>query len=96
MTFKVKGYGTFDGTRVVFVDIEPDESLDRFRWELSKKLRQYCNLTRFDLERKFYFHATLAMKLGPRKFEKIKKYIETQPESESTHHVMRVTREDRD
>lgn len=44
MTFKVKEFGTFDNTRVVYLNIEPNETLDGFRWELSNKLRDYCNL----------------------------------------------------
>jgi len=91
MAFKVKGFGTFDDTRVVFIDIEPDETLNKFRWELSKKLSNYCSLTQYDLERKFSFHATIAMKLRWDKFNKIKEYIETKPEPEFTHFVMRVT-----
>jgi hypothetical protein len=91
MTFKIKGFGTFDDTRVVFIGIRPDESLDEFRWELSKKLRDYCNLRPYDLKRKFNFHATIAMKLGLDKFDEIKKYIETKPEPESNYCVMRVT-----
>lgn len=91
MTFKVKGFGTFDDTQVVFIDIEPDKNLDKFRWELSKKLGDYCNLRPYDLERKFNFHATLAMNLRQDKFDDIKRYIETKPEPEFTHSVMRVT-----
>jgi calcineurin-like phosphoesterase family protein/2'-5' RNA ligase len=91
MTFKVKGYGTFDDTQVVFINIEPDENLDAFRWELSKRLREYCSLKPYDLERKFNFHATLAMNLHQDKLDAIKKYIQAKPELEFTHCVMRVT-----
>ncbi|HIE41263.1 MAG TPA: 2'-5' RNA ligase family protein, partial [Candidatus Aenigmarchaeota archaeon] len=91
MIFKVKGFGTFDANRVVFINIEPDETLDRFRWELSKKLRDYCSLRKYDLEREFSFHITIAMNLNRDKFNKIKKYIETKPEPEFTHCVARVT-----
>jgi len=91
MTFKVKGFDKFDENRVVVYKIEPDKNLDEFRWELSKKLRNYCNLRPYDLERKFYFHSTIAMKLYPDKFEKIKDYISEKPEPEFTHCVVRVT-----
>lgn len=91
MTFRVRGFGTFDDTRVVYLDIEPNETLDEFRWELSSKLRDYCNLTSFDLGRKFHFHGTIAMKLSRYKFNEIKKYIEAKPEPEFTRCVMRVT-----
>lgn len=91
MLFKTKGFGVFDGSRVVFIDIEPDETLDNFRWELSKKLRGYCKLSPRDLERKFSFHATIAMKLRWDKFNFIKSCIDGHSEPELTHCVMRVT-----
>jgi calcineurin-like phosphoesterase family protein/2'-5' RNA ligase len=91
MTFKVKGFETFDENRVVFINVEPDKNLDEFRWELSKKLRDYCNLRPYDYEREFSFHSTIAMKLGRDKFEKIKDYIRKKPEPEFTHYVVRVT-----
>jgi CxxC-x17-CxxC domain-containing protein len=91
MTFNVKGFGTFEENRVVYIKIEPDKNLDTFRWELSNRLRAYCNLRPYDREREFIFHSTIAMKLGQDKFDKVKKYIETKPEPEFTHCVMRVT-----
>ncbi len=91
MTFSVKGFGTFEENRVVFIDIEPDKKLKSFRWELSKKLKDYCSLRPYDLEKKFSFHSTVAMKLSPNKFNKIKEYVKTKPEPEFNHRVMRVT-----
>jgi len=91
MTFNVKGFGTFEENRVVFINIEPDKNLDNFRWELSKRLRDYCNLRPYDLGREFSFHSTIAMKLRRDKFDKVKEYIKTKPEPEFTHCVMRVT-----
>jgi calcineurin-like phosphoesterase family protein/2'-5' RNA ligase len=92
MTFNIKGFGTFEDTRTVFINIEPDENLDTFRWELSRRLGDYCNLRPHDYEREFKFHSTIATKLSQGKFDKVKKYIETKPEPEFAHCVvMRVT-----
>lgn len=91
MTFNVKGFGTFEDTRVVFIKIEPDETLDKFRWELSQKLKHYCDLGPYDLSRKFNFHATIAMRLHPDKFNEVIDFIKTLPEPKFTYCVMRVT-----
>jgi len=91
MTFDVNGFGTFEENRVVYIKIEPDKNLDIFRWELSKRLGDYCNLRPYDREREFSFHSTVAMKLGQDKFSNVKKYIETKPEPKFAHCVMRVT-----
>ncbi len=91
MHFKLSGYGTFDNTRVVYINIEPDEKLNRFRLELSKKLQSYCSLKPIDIESKFYFHATIAMKISPEKFGKIKHYIKTKKEPNHNYCLMRAT-----
>jgi len=91
MNFKVKGYGTFDDSKVVFINIEPDEALDKFRWGLSKKLKDYCRLESYDLNRNFNFHATLAMYLRQDKFDEVREHIQTRPKPEFSHCVMRVT-----
>lgn len=90
MHFKLSGYGTFDNTRVVYINIEPDEKLNRFRLELSRKLQSYCSLKPIDIETKFYFHATIAMKISPEKFGKIKHYIKTKEELNHNYCLMRA------
>lgn len=75
MHFKIKGFSTFDPNRVVFLDIKPDEELKQFRWELSQKLKNYCELKKpFDFHSKenFKFHATVTMNIPPQKFNQIK------------------------
>jgi len=89
-SFEVEGDGTFEESKVVFINIKPSEELDNLRWELSRKIRSYCNLRPFDLERKFNFHATIAMKLNPRKFEMVKNYISKKPKSNYRHTLLRV------
>ena len=72
MKFTVNGFNTFENNRVLYVDINPSEKLDSFRWDLSKRLQPYCELQPIDYERKYYFHSTVAMKLSPQKFNQLK------------------------
>lgn len=91
MHFNVVGYNTFEHSKVVFIDVKPDNNMDEFRWKLSKTLQPYCSLKPYDLERKFEYHSTLAMKLQPKKFKEIKKYIDSKPKPNFKHVLMRVT-----
>lgn len=91
MTFKIKGFGTFDDTRVVYLNVVPDEALDKFRWEMSCRLQDYCIMSPYDLEKKFNFHSTIVMKLRPNNLQEVKKFVETLPEPEFSHYVVRVT-----
>ncbi len=91
MEFKIEGYDTFENTRVVYININPSKELKKFRWELSNSLKDYCNLKPIDLNRSFSFHATIAMKLSPNKFEDVKKYIKSRGEINFEHRLTRVT-----
>ena len=91
MNFRVTGYGTFDDTGVVFIDIEPSPALEEFRWELSQTLQPYCHLSRYDSDKKFSFHGTLAMKLPPHKLHQIKEFIKTKPKMQFNHIMLRAT-----
>ncbi|MFH1053136.1 MAG: 2'-5' RNA ligase family protein [Candidatus Woesearchaeota archaeon] len=91
MDYVINGFGTFEDSRVVYIDIRPDDAFDKFRWELSKKIRDYCSLRPYDLERKFHYHSTIAMKLRSSKFKQVKQYINKKPKLEYNHRVMRVT-----
>lgn len=91
MKFTVKGFNTFENNRVVYVDINPSEKLDGFRWELSQKLQSHCKLQPTDYQRKFYFHSTVAMRLTPKKFKQVKEYIKRKPKPNFKHVVVRVT-----
>jgi len=91
MKFSVKGFNTFENNRVMYLDINPSENLDNFRWELSKKLQQYCKLQPIDYERKYYFHSTVAMKLTPQKFGQVKSYIHRKERPNFKHVVVRAT-----
>ena len=89
--FEVKGYGTFTKTRVVYIKIKPSKQLKKFRWNLSKTLRKYCKLLPRELKRKYYFHATIAMKIPSQKFKKIKKYVKEHKEPNYKHYLIRAT-----
>lgn len=91
MKFSVKGFNTFENNRVMYLDINSGEKLDKFRWELSKKLQPYCKLQPIDYERKYYFHSTVAMKLTPQKFNHVKSYINRKKNPNFKHIVVRVT-----
>ena len=90
MSFNVRGYDTFENTNVVFIKIDPEDNLTKFRRELSKTIKPYCNLSPFDLLKDFKFHATLAMKLNECKFRNIKKYIKKIPRPNFKYSLMRV------
>ncbi len=90
MGFKVVGYNTFEDNRVVYIDINPSDQLDKFRWELARAIKPYCYLKSYDLERKFHFHATIAMKLSPSKFKAVKKYISKKPKPNYKHILLRA------
>ncbi|MBU0459462.1 MAG: 2'-5' RNA ligase family protein [Nanoarchaeota archaeon] len=91
MRFTVEGFGAFENNGVLFININPDNKLDKFRWELSKTLQSYCNLRQYDYERKFEYHSTVAMKLSPHKFKSVKKYIDRKEKPNFKHYLMRVT-----
>lgn len=90
--YTVDGFGYFaNETGVVYINIKPNENLKTFRWTLSQTIAPYCKLKEFDYNQDFKFHATLAMKLGDRDFSRLKKYIDSQPEPQYKHILLRVT-----
>jgi len=91
MQFQVVGFNTFEDNRVVYIEVEPDTKLDYFRWRLSQTLQEYCFLQPNDTQRKFSFHATVAMKLTPKKFKQVKKYIYKKTKPRNKNILFRVT-----
>jgi 2'-5' RNA ligase len=91
--YEVGGYGFFDGTRVVFVTITPDENLKQFRYQLAQAISPYCTLRNYDRDsaEDFRFHATLAMKLDWLTFRRIKWYFREQEPVIFRHHPIRAT-----
>jgi 2'-5' RNA ligase len=91
--YEVGGYGFFDDTRVVYVTITPDETLQQFRYQLARAIAPYCTLRKYDLDnaQDFRFHATLAMKLDWLTFRRIKWYFRNQESVIYRHHPIRAT-----
>ncbi len=91
--YEVGGYGFFDGTRVVFVTITPDDALRKFRYRLSRAISPYCVLRDYDRDgaEEFRFHATLAMKLDWFTYQRIKWYFRNQEPVVYRHHPIRAT-----
>jgi len=91
MRFTVRGYGTFDQTRVVYINVKPDEALKGFRDELVEQLKDYCSLSTYDYQDDYSPHITVAMKLRPHQYTPVKAYVNAKPAPEFRHHVLRVT-----
>jgi 2'-5' RNA ligase len=91
--YELGGYGFFDNSRVVFVTITPNGTLQQFRYQLSRAISPYCSLRRYDLDsaEEFRFHATLAMKLDWLTFQRIKWYVRRQDSVMYRHHPIRAT-----
>jgi 2'-5' RNA ligase len=91
--YEVGGYGFFDGTRVVFVTITPDETLKQFRYQLAQAIAPYCSLRDYDRDaaEEFRFHATLAMKLDWLTFRRIRWYFRNQERVVYRRHPIRAT-----
>lgn len=93
MKFRTGDYSFFEkkNNNVVFLDIQPSEELEKFRWDLSQKLKPYCKLKSIDHKKIFTFHATLAMRLSDKKFYKIKNYLRRKPKLKFNHVMVRAT-----
>ena len=91
LSFKVRGFNTFEDNRVVYLDVVPSSKLKDFRWAISQKIRDYCYLKPHDLEKDFYFHTTLAMKLSPSKFRRVKSYVNNMIPINLDHKMVRAT-----
>jgi 2'-5' RNA ligase len=91
MRFQVVGFNTFEENRVVYIEVQPDNEMDDFRWQLSQTLQPYCNLKPYDFDRDFKFHGTIAMKLSPMKFNQVKNYINNKTKPRYKNVLLRVT-----
>jgi len=100
MHFNVEGYGCFKIARVVYVNINPSKKLVEFRNKLVRKLNSYCNLNKtdvynflgiFPIYKEYSPHATIAMKLGEKKFKQIKSYIYKKKKLNYKHVLIRAT-----
>lgn len=88
--FKLDGFDNFEN-RVIYVRIKPSDELKKLRLELVERLEKFCNLSEFDQESYFTFHATLVMKDIQRKHVRIWEYLQTWKVPEMDQYVVRVT-----
>lgn len=88
--FRLDGFDNFEN-RVIYVKINPSEELKTLRLELSERLGKFCDLSEFDQDEHFTFHATLVMKDIERKFDHIWEYLQTWKMPKMDHHVVRVS-----
>lgn len=89
--FNIREYGTFEDTRVVYVNIVPDANLDKFQKDLASDLAKFCKLQNHDHAPVFGFHSTIAMKLNPHLFYKIKAYTQKITKPNFKHVLIRAT-----
>jgi len=87
--FKLDGFNSFEN-RVIYVRIKPSEELEQLRLELYKKLKKFCDLSPFDKESDFIFHATLVKDIE-RRFDRIWEYLQTWKIPGIEQYVIRVT-----
>lgn len=73
--FKINGYGCFDDSKVVYINIKPSNELIQFRKDLVKQIKKYSTLKDYDNKNNYKPHATLAMKLNHIQFNKVKRYV---------------------
>lgn len=75
MDFEINGFNTFENTKVVYLEVQASEELQKFRWGLSKQLHSFCNLKSYDYNENFVFHSTIALKLPHHKYVGINEYV---------------------
>lgn len=90
ISLKLDGFGHFDNN-VIFVKIKPSDELEKFRIELADKLKGFCNLSEFDLEPDFKYHATIVMHDIYRKFDRISDFLQSWKFPEMKHYVVRIS-----
>jgi len=88
--FKLDGFDSFE-KRVIFVKVKASEELESFRLDLVKRLEPFCDLSKFDHESIFNYHATLVMNDIERKFERIWKYLQSWKIPKMNQYLLRAT-----
>lgn len=98
--FKLKGFGCFKNTKVIFADIIPSEELKLLRQELASKLMGLKDFFIFknvktiglaDYEEHYPFHATIAFKDINYKFDAIYHYLQNKRTPHIQQYLLRVT-----
>jgi len=98
--FNINSYGYFNSSKVVYINIEPSKEMVKFREDFISRLKRYCKLSSTDIFsflgiikiiKKYSPHATIAMKLDNRRFQKIKDYVSRKEESSREYIMARAT-----
>lgn len=98
--FNINGYGCFNSSKVVYVNIEPSEEMVKFREDLINQLKGYCKLSSTDIFsfiglikiiKKYSPHATIAMRLDNSRFQRVKDYINRKEEPSREYIMARAT-----
>lgn len=98
--FNLSGFGTFQKSKVVYVNIIPSHEMINFRKDLINRLKPYCILKSNDINyilgifkriRKYFPHVTIAMELDENKFEMIKNYVDKKEKPFMRYTLARVT-----
>jgi 2'-5' RNA ligase len=98
--FNIKGYGCFDSSKVVYINIEPSKEMIKFREDIINRIKNYCRLSPTDIFsflgmikviKKYSPHATIAMKIDNLRFQKIKNYINSKEEPSKEYILVRAT-----
>ena len=88
--FKLDGFDNFEN-RVIYLRIKPSVELKKLRSELAQRLEKFCEISEFDRELHFTFHATLVMKDIQRKFDRIWEYLQSWEVPKMEQYVIRIT-----
>ncbi len=90
--FRIKGFDFFNNqNKVIYLDIEPSEELERLRRNIAYNLSKFTNGKSFDNKHDFNFHATVAFKDIDYKFDRIWNYIQQKQEPNIHQHLLRIT-----
>jgi calcineurin-like phosphoesterase family protein/2'-5' RNA ligase len=95
VTYRLDGFENFPDSRAIFVDIKPSNGLKELRLELMRTLSPFCQLSEYDNEGDFHFHASIAIKLSPYKFSAIWEYLQKKQPIQKDQFLLRVTILDR-
>lgn len=91
MKFKIDGYGCFDNSKVIYINIKASKELVQFRRDLVRQFKKYSALKSYDNDDNYKPHATLAMKLNNIQFNQIKKYMLRKKGVSKYHSMIRAT-----
>lgn len=74
VTYEFDGFGKFDNSNTIFLEVKPSEELLELREELVRELGKFCKMSKWD-EKPYRPHITFANNLPPGKFRKMWDYV---------------------